>query len=74
MSVNGSTILGAEQEESSDQDDEQGKVILLKGCDDCLSHFMAYNCTSIIMNFKMSVRGTCRSNSVILLLQQLCQI
>jgi len=35
VSMNGSTILGAEQEESSDQDDDQGKVILLKGCDDC---------------------------------------
>ena len=31
VSVNGSTILGSEQEEGSDQDDEQGKVILLKG-------------------------------------------
>ena len=31
VSVNGSTTLGSEQEEGSDQDDEQGKVILLKG-------------------------------------------
>ena len=30
VSVNGSTTLGSEQEEGSDQDDEQGKVILLK--------------------------------------------
>ena len=36
MSMNGSTILGAEQEEGSDQDDEQGKVLLLKGCGDYL--------------------------------------
>lgn len=36
VSVNGSTILGSEQEEGSDQDDEQGKVILLKGWGDCL--------------------------------------
>ena len=28
VSVNGSTFLGTEQEEGSDQDDEQGKVIL----------------------------------------------
>lgn len=28
VSVNGSTILGSEQEEGSDQDDEQGKVII----------------------------------------------
>ena len=47
VSVNGSAILDTEQEEGSDQDDEQGKVILLKGCSDYLSHFMAYNCKSI---------------------------
>lgn len=28
VSVNGSTILGGEQEDGSDQDDEQGKVMV----------------------------------------------
>ena len=39
VSVNGSTILGGEQEDGSDQDDEQGKAILLKGCGGYLFSF-----------------------------------
>ena len=39
VSVNSSTILGSEQEEGSDQDDEQGKIMLLKGWDDYFSFY-----------------------------------